>query len=102
MSNHKLSSILFLFLVNIHVVLAEEGMLIPSLLAAFESDMKAKGMKLIQATELPIRVYENTFIFKKDDSSLRDLFNTEISEMIKNNEVEELIRKYTGSDHTFE
>ena len=46
MSNHKLSSILFLFLVNIHVVLAEEGMLIPSLLAAFESDMKAKGMRL--------------------------------------------------------
>ena len=26
--------------------LAEEGMLIPSLIAAFESDMKAKGMKL--------------------------------------------------------
>ena len=46
MSNHKLSSILFLFLVNINVVLAEEGMLIPSLLAAFESDMKAKGMRL--------------------------------------------------------
>lgn len=46
MSNNKLSTILFLFLVNIHVVLAEEGMLIPSLLAAFESDMKAKGMRL--------------------------------------------------------
>ena len=27
-------------------VFAEEGMLIPSLIAAFESDMKAKGMKL--------------------------------------------------------
>jgi hypothetical protein len=26
--------------------IAEEGMLIPSLIAAFESDMKAKGMKL--------------------------------------------------------
>lgn len=64
--------------------------------------MKAKGMKLIQATESPIRVYENTFIFKKDDSSLRDLFDQEISEMVKNKQVEELIRKYTGSDHTFE
>ena len=46
MSNQKLTSILLLFLVNIHIALAEEGMLIPSLIAAFESDMKAKGMKL--------------------------------------------------------
>ena len=46
MSTKKLTSILLLFLVNIHVALAEEGMLIPSLIAAFESDMKAKGMKL--------------------------------------------------------
>ena len=30
-------------------VLAEEGMLIPSLIAAFENDMKAKGMKLSAA-----------------------------------------------------
>lgn len=29
-----------------HIVFAEEGMLIPSLISAFESDMKAKGMKL--------------------------------------------------------
>jgi hypothetical protein len=33
-------------LLSIFVVRAEEGMLIPSLLAAFESDMKAKGLKL--------------------------------------------------------
>ena len=46
MSNQKLTTILLLFLVNIHIALAEEGMLIPSLIAAFESDMKAKGMKL--------------------------------------------------------
>ena len=46
MSKQKLTSILLLFLVNIHVALADEGMLIPSLIAAFESDMKAKGMKL--------------------------------------------------------
>ena len=46
MSTKKLTSILLLFLVNIHVALADEGMLIPSLIAAFESDMKAKGMKL--------------------------------------------------------
>ena len=46
MSTKKLTSILLLFLVNIHIAFAEEGMLIPSLIAAFESDMKAKGMKL--------------------------------------------------------
>ena len=42
----KLTLILFLFVSNFHVIFAEEGMLIPSLIAAFESDMKAKGMKL--------------------------------------------------------
>ena len=46
MSTKKLTSILLLFLVNIHIAFADEGMLIPSLIAAFESDMKAKGMKL--------------------------------------------------------
>lgn len=35
-----------ILLVNFVYCLAEEGMLIPSLIAAFESDMKAKGMKL--------------------------------------------------------
>lgn len=38
-----------LFLMCFTVLRAEEGMLIPSLLAAFESDMKAKGMKLSAA-----------------------------------------------------
>jgi hypothetical protein len=36
----------FLFLISFTISLAEEGMLIPSLLTAFESDMQAKGMKL--------------------------------------------------------
>lgn len=39
-----ISSIIILFVSCI--VIAEEGMLIPSLIAAFESDMKANGMKL--------------------------------------------------------
>lgn len=34
------------FYISILNLRAEEGMLIPSLIAAFESDMKAKGMKL--------------------------------------------------------
>ena len=39
-----LSLLLGILLLN--NVLADEGMLIPSLIKAFESDMKAKGMRL--------------------------------------------------------
>ena len=42
------SVFLFIYL-SVFVARAEEGMLIPSLIAAFESDMKAKGMKLSAA-----------------------------------------------------
>lgn len=64
--------------------------------------MKLKDVKLAQATKSPIRIYENTFIFKKDETSLRDLFNQEIEQMVKNKEIIELIKKYTGSENTFE
>ena len=40
-----LNILLFIFILN-PIVKADEGMIIPSLIAAFESDMKAKGMKL--------------------------------------------------------
>ena len=40
---------LFLIVAKSLFSFAEEGMLIPSLIAAFESDMKAKGMKLSAA-----------------------------------------------------
>ena len=43
------ASLLFVFVAKFFVAQAEEGMLIPSLIAAFESDMKAKGMKLSAA-----------------------------------------------------
>ncbi|MFN5417432.1 MAG: S46 family peptidase [Flavobacteriia bacterium] len=42
----KKITISFLFSITFLFSFAEEGMLIPSLLAAFESDMQAKGMKL--------------------------------------------------------
>ena len=42
----KYCLLLTLAFVSLFKVYAEEGMLIPSLIAAFESDMKAKGMKL--------------------------------------------------------
>jgi hypothetical protein len=53
-------SIFFLVTASIRVF-AEEGMLIPSLIAAFESDMKAKGMKLSASD-----------IYSVNSSSLKD------------------------------
>ena len=44
-----LKSAFLLIYLSVFVARAEEGMLIPSLIAAFESDMKAKGMKLSAA-----------------------------------------------------
>jgi tRNA-dependent cyclodipeptide synthase len=63
--------------------------------------MNAKGVHLMQATKDPIRTYDNTFISKKEDVSLRDLFSDEIEEMVKNGIVKDLIQKYTGSEDTF-
>lgn len=63
--------------------------------------MKIKAVKLIQATKLPIRIFENTFIFKKDDKSLKDLFDQEIEQIIKSKKIIKLIKKYTGSENTF-
>jgi hypothetical protein len=42
----KITLIFCLFFILVNPLRADEGMLIPSLIAAFESDMKAKGMKL--------------------------------------------------------
>jgi hypothetical protein len=46
MKRRILTSIIFSFYSFFMILRAEEGMLIPSLISAFESDMKAKGMKL--------------------------------------------------------
>jgi hypothetical protein len=46
MKRRILTSIIFSFYSFFLILRAEEGMLIPSLISAFESDMKAKGMKL--------------------------------------------------------
>jgi hypothetical protein len=41
-----MKQLFFFFIFTFNLILAEEGMLIPSLLSAFESDMQARGMKL--------------------------------------------------------
>ena len=60
-SMKKLSIILFLFISSAFRLTAEEGMLIPSLVSAFENDMQAMGMKL-SAEE----------IYSVNNSSLKD------------------------------
>lgn len=57
---------------------------------------KRTGKMLTKATNVPIRTYENTFVFRKDDSSLKDLFDKELDQMIENGEIEGLIMKYKG------
>lgn len=56
-----MKKLLVLFLLATTIVRAEEGMLIPSLIAAFESDMKAMGMRLTAAD-----------IYSVNKSSLKD------------------------------
>jgi hypothetical protein len=46
MKNHYIKSFFLAIFFISSILRAEEGMLIPSLISAFESDMKAKGMKL--------------------------------------------------------
>ena len=70
----------------------------PSLASAF---IERAGATVVQATAEPIRVYENTFVFKKGDDSLKALFNDEIAEMLQGGVVSKLIEKYTGSQDTF-
>lgn len=60
--------------------------------------MEERGVNLIKATDHPIRVFENTFIFKKYDPSLRDLFDYEIKQMLENGKIKELLRKYMGHE----
>lgn len=53
------------------------------------------SVKLVRLSSAePIRIYENTFIFLKDDSSLRDLFNVEIKIMKESGFISELLKKY--------
>ena len=62
---------------------------------------KNSDRKVVKVSEKLIREYENTFLFKKDDLSLRDLFDSEIEIMKKSGFILGLIKKYTGSENTF-
>lgn len=42
----------------------------------------------------PVRIYENTFIFLKDDLSLKEVFDREIEVMREDGSLKDLISKY--------
>jgi ABC-type amino acid transport substrate-binding protein len=62
---------------------------------------KTSSVKLVRASEVPIRIYENTFIFKKGEKRLKDFFDKELDLLKETGRIKQLIKKYTGSSDTF-
>ena len=63
---------------------------------------KSSEIKVVKASDNPIRTYENCFIFKKGEIRFKELIDRELEEMKRNGFVRELIKKYTGSIKTFD
>lgn len=53
-------------------------------------------------TYSPIRTFPNTFMMRKGESDLQALMNTALQSMIDKGTIRQLIKKYTGSETTFE
>jgi tRNA-dependent cyclodipeptide synthase len=51
-------------------------------------------IKLVSAEGNPVRTYENTFVFLKEDLSLKDIFDKEIENMKVSGLIEKLLKKY--------
>lgn len=62
---------------------------------AEEHLVRVSEVELFKATTEPIRIYENTFMFKKNDTTLRDIFDKEIDEIIADGKLKELLKKYS-------
>jgi len=58
-------------------------------------------VKLVPTSTTPIRIYENTFIIKRDEKRLKELLDKELLLLKENGTVKRLIKKYTGSEKTF-
>jgi cyclo(L-tyrosyl-L-tyrosyl) synthase len=59
---------------------------------------KNSKVKLIEASERPIRVYDNTFMLKKGDVRFKEFLDRELSTLEQNGTIKALIKKYTGSE----
>jgi tRNA-dependent cyclodipeptide synthase len=62
---------------------------------------KTSPIKLVSTSKNPIRIYENTIIFKQGESKLKELLNKELILLKENGTIARLIKKYTGEENTF-
>jgi tRNA-dependent cyclodipeptide synthase len=62
---------------------------------------KTSKKKLVKATKEPIEIFENTFLFRKEDNSLKDIFNKEIKIMESDGTIKKLIDKYSPKKGLF-
>lgn len=62
---------------------------------------ETSNIKLVQTSQDPIRVYDNSFIVKKGEQKFVDLINKELTILESNGIIGKLIKKYTGRDDTY-
>jgi len=62
---------------------------------------KNSKKKLVKLTKSPIEIFENTFLFKGKDDSLKEVFNREIKKIILNGTINKLIEKYSPKNNSF-
>lgn len=62
---------------------------------------KTSQVKLVATSENPIRVYDNTFIFKLGETRLKEFLDKELAILKQNGTIAKLVKKYTGSETTF-
>ncbi len=62
---------------------------------------ESSAIKLIQGSKEPVEIFENTFLFKFGDDSLKDIFNKEIKKMKSDGTIANLIRKYSSKPDLF-
>jgi ABC-type amino acid transport substrate-binding protein len=61
---------------------------------------KKSSVKLVKVSADPVSIFENTFMFRKDDASLKAVFDIEIRELKKSGEMKKLIDTYFGEENT--
>jgi len=62
---------------------------------------KNSKKKLVMASKKPLEFFENTFLFKKEDNSLKNIFNQEINIMKLEGAIARLVEKYSNKKNLF-
>ncbi|MBI2410590.1 MAG: tRNA-dependent cyclodipeptide synthase [Candidatus Kerfeldbacteria bacterium] len=58
-------------------------------------------LKVTSCSTTPIRMYENTFMLKRNEQRLKELLDREIQSIKQSGFLKKLIKKYTKSEDTF-